>query len=141
MSPTTASVTTIRPPRAEPLEGTEQDQLGHALRETAQHGADEEDDDGRLQHELAAEQVAELPVQRAGNRRRQEIGGHDPGEVIEPTEVADDGRQRRRDDRLVERGEQQHEQQRGKDQPHLPARLVLRLDDHAAVAYSSPGFA
>jgi hypothetical protein len=71
MSPTTASVTTIRAARAEPLQRAEGDQLHHALREPTQRRADEEDHDRRLQNELAAVQVAELPVQRPGNRRRQ----------------------------------------------------------------------
>jgi hypothetical protein len=36
MSPTTASVTTIRAARAEPLQRAEGDQLHHALREPTQ---------------------------------------------------------------------------------------------------------
>jgi hypothetical protein len=43
--------------------------------------------------------------------------------VIEPAELADDRRQRRRHDRLIERGKQQDEQQRGEDQPDPLARL------------------
>jgi hypothetical protein len=37
--------------------------------------------------------------------------------VVEPAEVADDRRQRGRDDRLVERREQQDEQERAEDEP------------------------
>ena len=42
---------------------------------------------------------------------------------VEAPEVADDRRQRGRDDRLVERGEQQDEQERTEDKPHSPLRL------------------
>ena len=101
---------------AEALQRAERDQLAHVLREAAEHRADEEDHDRRLQDLLAAVEVAELPVERAGDRRGEQVGGDDPRQVLDPAEVADDRRQRRRDDRLVERGEQQHEHQRDEDQ-------------------------
>jgi hypothetical protein len=53
-----------QPPAAEPLDPTEHDQLGHALRRATQRRAGEEDDDRRLQDALAPVHVAELPVQR-----------------------------------------------------------------------------
>jgi hypothetical protein len=40
----------------------ERDQLRHVLRDPAQHGADQEDDDRDLQHQLAPVQIPELPV-------------------------------------------------------------------------------
>ena len=131
MSPTTASVTLAddgerdddQAARAEPLQRAERDQLHHALREAAQRRADEENHDGRLQDELAAVEVAKLPVERTGNGRSQQVGRHDPGEVLQAAELADDRRQRRRHDRLIERSEQQDEQQRGEDQPHALAWL------------------
>jgi hypothetical protein len=102
----------------QPLQRAEDDQLGHVLREAAERGADQEQDDRDLQHELAAVEVAELPVQRRRDRRREQVRGDDPGEVRDAAEVADDGRQCRRHDRLVERREQQHEEQRREDQAH-----------------------
>ena len=96
----------------------------HVLAEPAERRADQEEHDRDLQDELAAVEVAELAVERAGDRRGQQVRGDDPREVGDPAEVADDRRQRRRDDRLVERGEQQHEHQRQEDQ----AQARLRLD-------------
>ena len=81
--------------RAETLERAERDQLGHVLRDPAERRADEEDHDRDLQRHLAPVEVAELPVERPGDRRREQIRGHDPREVLEPAEVADDRRQAR----------------------------------------------
>ena len=107
---------------AEPLDRAETDQLGHVLAQPAQHRAGEEDHDRRLQHDLSAVEVAQLAVHRTDHRRGEQVRRDDPGELRDSSEVADDRRQRRRDDRLVERGEQQHEQERAEDQAH--ARLI-----------------
>ena len=116
-----------QPPGAETLDRAERDQLGHSLREPAERGADQEDHDRRLEDELAPVEVAELPVQRRGDRRGEQVRGHDPRQVLDPAEVADDRRQRRRDDRLVERREQQDEDERAEDQAD-----ARRLRGHAA---------
>ena len=105
-----------QPAAAEALHGAEGDQLRHGLRQTAQRRAGEEDHECDLQQPLASVEIAELPVQRPDDRRGQQVGRHHPREVLEAAEVADDGRQRRRDDRLVERGDQQHEEQRSEDE-------------------------
>jgi len=83
-----------------------------------------------LQQALASVEIAELAVERADDRRGEEVGGHDPRQVLDPAEVADDRRQRRRDDGLVERREQHDEQQRPEDQ--ADARGLLRRRAHAA---------
>jgi hypothetical protein len=106
-----AMVTTSRPT----LQRAQHDQLGHVLREAAQCGADEEQDDGRLQHDLAAEQVAEFAVQRHDDGGGQQVGRDDPRQVVEAAELTDDGGQRRRHDSLVERSKQHHQQQ-GREQ-------------------------
>ena len=54
---------------AEALDDAEGDQLGQVLRHAAQPRADEEDDHGRLQHDAAAVDVAELAVQRHDDSR------------------------------------------------------------------------
>ena len=107
----------------EALQGPERDQFGHVLADPAERGADQEDGDRRLQDDLPTIEISELSVERAGDRRGQQVGGDDPGEVLDPAEVADDRGQRGRDDRLVERGQQQDEQQRAED--HAQARLAL----------------
>jgi hypothetical protein len=99
------------------LQRPERDQLGHVLRDPAEHGADQEDDDRDLKRRLASVEVAELPVERTGDRRGEQVGRHDPGEVLQAAEVAHDRRQRRRDDRLVEGREQDDQHQRAEDQP------------------------
>ena len=103
------------PSGAEALQGPEDDQLRHVLREPAQHRSDEEDDDRGLDDDLASIQIAELPVQRARDGRREQVRGHDPREVREPAEVADDGRQSSGHDRLVERREEHDEHERAED--------------------------
>ena len=108
---------------ADPLHGAERDQLAHVLGEPAEHRADQEDHDRRLQHDPAPVEVAELPVQRPDHGRGEQVRGHDPGEVLDPAELADDRRQRRRDDRLVERRQQQDQHQRAEDQ--ADARCLL----------------
>ena len=91
---------------AEALQGPERDQLGHVLAEAAQCRSDQEECDGGLQHDLAAVEIAELAVERTRDRRGQQVRRDDPGEMLDPAEIADDRRQRRRDDRLVERREE-----------------------------------
>ena len=87
---------------ADPLQCAERDQLAHVLSEPAEYGADEEDHDRRLEDDPAAVEVAELPVHRPDHGRGEQVCGHDPREMLDPAEVADDRRQRRRHDRLVE---------------------------------------
>ena len=111
-----------QPAAAQPLDRAERDQLGHPLREPAQRGADQEEHERALQHDLAPVEVAELAVERRDDRDRQQVGGDHPRDVLQPAEVADDRRQRGRDDRLVERREQHHQHQRAEDHPEAPRR-------------------
>jgi hypothetical protein len=112
-----------QPPAAEALDRAERDQLAHVLREAAKSRADEEDHDRHLEHDPPSVEVSELPVDRADDRRGEQVRGDDPREVLDPAEVADDRRQRRRDDRLVERGQEEDEHQRPEDE--TDARRVL----------------
>ena len=104
---------------SESLHGAERDQLVHVLAETGQDRAGEEDDDGELEDPLAPVEVGDLPVERGADRRGEEVGGHDPGQAVEGVEVADDGRQCRADDGLVERGQQHPEHQTGEHDEDL----------------------
>ena len=56
---------------AQPLDRSERDQLRHALRQPAQHRADQEEHESELEDALAAVEIAELPVQRPDDRRRE----------------------------------------------------------------------
>jgi hypothetical protein len=91
------------------LQGAETDQLNHRLANTAQRRPEKEQQDRRLQHDLAAKQVAELAIERRHDRRGEQVRRHDPRQMRKPTKLADNRRQRRRRDRLVERGEE-HDQ-------------------------------
>ena len=97
---------------ADPLEPAEADQLSHRLGEAREHRGGQEDQDRDEEDGLAPVHVAELAVDRRRDRRGEQVRGHDPGEVVEPAEVADDGRERGRDDALVERGQEHAEHQR-----------------------------
>ena len=112
-----------QPAAAQALQGAEGDQLAHVLRHAAQGGADQEQHDRDLQHELAAVQVAELAVDRRGDRGRQQVRRDHPRQVLDAAEVADDRRQRRGDDRLVEGRQEQHEHQRREDHADALGRL------------------
>ena len=111
---------------AQTLDRPEGDQLGHSLGLPAQPRADQEEHQRPLEHDLAAVEIAELAVQRGDDRDRQQVGGDDPGEVVEPAEVADDRRQRGRDDRLIERRQQHRQHQRPDDDQHTAPRWRFR---------------
>ena len=102
---------------ADPLQCAEADQLAHRLREPGQHRSGEEDQDRREEERLAADHVAELAVHRSRDRRGEQVGGHHPREVVEPAQVANDRRERGRNDRLIERGQEHPEHQRCENGP------------------------
>jgi hypothetical protein len=102
-----------QPAGAQALQRAEGDQLRQVLRGAAQRRPGEEDADGGEEQRLAAVEVARPPPQRHGHGGAQQVGGDDPRELIEPTEVAHDRGQRRGHDRLVERREQHRQQQAG----------------------------
>ena len=113
------------PAGAEPLDRAEDDQLEHRLREPGEHRAHQEDRDRGQEDGLAPEHVAELAVEGRGDGRGEEVGGHDPGEVVEAAELADDRRERRRDDRLVERRQEHAEHERDEHRRQRPSRQPL----------------
>ena len=96
----------ISPPAPSALDPPEGDQLRHVLAEAGQHRADQEDHDGELEDALATELVGELAVQRGGDGRGQQVGGHHPAHVVEPVQAVDDGGQGGADDGLVEGGQE-----------------------------------
>ena len=59
-----------QPAAAEALHDAERDELGQVLGHPAQRRAGEEDDNRRLQHDAAAEEIAELAVKGNDDRRR-----------------------------------------------------------------------
>ena len=99
--------------------------------------ADQEDHEADLEHDLAPVLVAELAVQRRHDRLGEQVGRDDPGEVVEAAEVADDRRQRRRDDRAVERGEQHHEHEAREDDVDVRGLRLLVVGSAVAFAPAS----
>jgi hypothetical protein len=77
-----------------------------------------------IEHEepLAAVEVAELSPQRRRDRRGEQVGGDHPGQMRRSAEVPGDGRQRRRDDGLVQRREEHAQKQGAQDEPEPPRR-------------------
>ena len=102
---------------ADPLNGAEHDQRDHAPRHAAEHGTEEEDADPEEQHRLAAEDVREPAVDRHQHRLREQIDREQPRELREPAEVADDLRDRGRDDRAVDRRQPGREHEGRDDEP------------------------
>lgn len=94
---------------AQALQGPEGDQLAHILAQAGSRRAQQEQHDGCLEDALATHQVADFTPQGCRGGRGQDIGGDDPGKLVQPTQIADDGRQGRGYNRLVECG-QQHAQ-------------------------------
>ena len=119
-----------QPTGPEALQRAERDQLRHVLGEPAQGGADEEQADRDHEQPPAPVQVAELAVERDGHRARQQVRGDHPAQVLEALQVGRDLRQRRGHDRLVERGQQRREHDRGEGDQHLPLRT---FGDHRTV--------
>ena len=111
---------------AEPLHGPGGNELPHRLRQTGEHRADDEHHDREDVDGATSVEVGDLAVQRGRRRRGEQVGRHDPGELVEPAEVADDGRQRGRDDGLVESREQHAEHQAAEHHQDLAVRHVGR---------------
>ena len=120
----------MSPPAPMPCIGPGGDQLEHVLGQARQHRAHQEDDDRQLEEVLAAVEVAELPPQRCRDGRGQQVGGHHPRQVVQPVEVAGDGGQRRRHDRLVERGQDhaQHERHQDHEDPAVLGLVEFVVD-------------
>ena len=111
---------------ADALQAAAEDQHQHARRSRARSRAGHEHAERDQHHAAAAVDVAELAVERRHHGRGQQIGDHDPGQVLEIVERPADGRQRRRHDGLIERAEKHRQRQAADDGDHFaPAELVL----------------
>ena len=100
---------------ADALDAPEEDEHPHVLAEAGQGRADQEDHDADHEDRLAAVDVGQLAPERDADRAGQQVDGDRPDVVVVATEVGDDGRQRRTDDRLVECAEEETEHDREED--------------------------
>ena len=120
------------PAPAESLNGAEDDELGHVPAQSTERGAGEKEEDCALQDAFASVQIAELSVEWRDDGLREEVRGDDPRESRESAELADDGRQRRRDDRRIERGEEHAEHEPTEDDENLPVTERRRRRGHGS---------
>jgi hypothetical protein len=98
-----------------------------------------EADHAGYQEGLAPEHVAELACDRHQRGRGDQVGGGDPGVVVEAAQVGDDPRHRDTDDRLVERGKEQgHGHADGGEHELGTRRGLIR---HFRFQFSSSGLA
>ena len=115
--------------RAKALDPAEEDELPHLLRQPAQRRADEEDRDTDQEDGPPPIEVGQLAVDRAADRRGQQVRGECPDVDVVAVEVGHDDRQRGPDDRLVQGGEQDAQENREQDlHPH-----AVREFDRGAV--------
>ncbi len=78
-------------------------------RDGAGNRPDDEDRDADQEDGAPAVDVGELAEQRRHRGGAQQVGGDDPGQALDVAEMDADGRQRRRDDRLLERAQEHGE--------------------------------
>ena len=130
MSAMIASAIGKSAPAPRPWTPRKSQELPHLLAQAAEQGADQEDAHADQEDRPAAEDVGELPVHRTGDRRRQQVRREGPDVDVVALELGDDRGQGGADDRLVERGEEDAEQDRTED---LEADAVRQLDRRAVV--------
>ena len=95
---------------ADALDRAKDDQQLHRAGKPAQRRADQEDRRPDKEHPPAAVYVGEPPVERDRHRHRQKRHREHPAEQVKPAEMADDRRQRGRDDRAFDgRHEDRHQ--------------------------------
>ena len=115
---------------ADALDASEQDEHAHVLAQAAEGRAEQEDDDADHEDRLAAVDVRELAPERDADRAGQQVDRDRPDVVVVARQLGHDGRERRTDDRLIERAQEQPEHD-GEEDLHLrpvgqPESRVLR---------------
>ena len=89
------------------LQGASKNQPVHVLRERANNRTRHESDNRKNQEGL----VRKLAVDRHRNRRKQDENSNHPAHVLHAVKLTDDCGQRRRQNRLVQRGHEHHNDQ------------------------------
>ena len=114
-SPITASEIGNRAPAPRPWRPRKRISSVDVLGQPGQRRADQEDHDADHQHRLPAVQVGQLAVEGHRDRAGQQVDRDRPDVQGLAAELGDDGRQGNADDGLVERAEEQPEQDRAQD--------------------------
>ena len=109
---------------AQALHGAADDEPGHVAGEPADDRANDEDPDRGEEQALPADQVADLAVDRQGDRRGQEVRRQHPLLLIDAVQLADDGRQRGREDRRIEGSQELSDHKADEDEENAPRRSI-----------------
>ena len=102
------------------LDAAEHDELPHLLRQAAQHRTDQEDADPDGEDDPPPEDVGQLSVDRTADRGRQQVSGERPHVDVVALQLADDHGQGGAHDRLVERRQEDSQQDGDQDLDALP---------------------
>ena len=113
--------------RAEPLHHAKDDQLRHGLRRARECRAGEERGEPDEIDRTPSVEVREPAPERHGDRLGQQIAGEDPRVDVEATQARHDRRHRQRDDRGLDR--RQEDGQHDRDQ-HAPPRALVHAFVH-----------
>jgi hypothetical protein len=106
----------------EPLQQARQRKENDARRQGAEHGCGDEDRERHIHHAAAPEGIPEAPIDGSRDCRRDEIGDHDPGDLLDASERAGDRRKRGRHDCLIRHREKHRQHDRGEDREEKPCR-------------------
>jgi hypothetical protein len=105
---------------ADPLQRACGNQLGEAAGQGAQHRGDRKDHQSDQEQLSPAVDVGELAVDRRHRRRGQQIGRDDPGEMAKAVQVGGDCRHRGDHHGLVDRGQEDAQQDAAEHPEDLP---------------------
>ncbi|MBG9885380.1 hypothetical protein ABE10_02015, partial [Bacillus toyonensis] len=104
------------------LEGAEAGEHQHRGREGRQERAEDEHADAEDEQRTPPEDVGQLAVDRDRDGRCDQVGGRDPGLLVQAVQVVADRADRGADDGLVERGEEHAGHEAVDDEEDLPVR-------------------
>ncbi|CAH0262409.1 hypothetical protein SRABI106_02849 [Rahnella aquatilis] len=102
-------------PCTQSLQGTKADHPAKRRGESAQNRADQKQRGTDEKHFPATIQIRQPPVDGYADRLRQQIDGKHPAEQREPTQIANNGRHRRRDNGHFYGGHKHRQHAGGKD--------------------------
>ena len=109
-------------PAANALDRPERNERVHRWRDGTQHGPDVEYRDPADEQPFATVNIRDRARDEHDGRRGDYVGRRYPGEPVESVKIGHDPRDCGRDDRLIERGEEQRKRDADQGQAHLPRR-------------------
>ena len=122
---------------SEALDGAEPDKLGHRWAQACRNRADHEDGNAQEKEDPAPVEIGEPAHDRDRNRGRDKVGGRRPRVTVESSQVDDDAGHRRGNDGLVQRGQEQRQQDSGQRHKKLSSE---KRDEIARTRLIGSGF-